>query len=89
MSHGQTQIITAHRHSIRHRDEVLASEACGSFYCLAVFPPSEISEWVDDVDGIGQTALCPKCGIDSVIGEKSGYAIEPGFLKRMQKHWFS
>ena len=48
----------------RHRDEILTSEVCGCFYCLAVFPLSEIKKWVDSIDGIGQTALCPKCEID-------------------------
>ena len=37
-------IIRAHRHSIRHREEVLASERCGCFYCCAVFPPWEIKK---------------------------------------------
>jgi hypothetical protein len=80
--------VAAHKHSIRQRDEILTSEVCGCFFCLAVFPPSEIKEWVDTIDGIGQTALCPKCGIDSVIGSNSGYPIEPEFLNQMRKHWF-
>jgi hypothetical protein len=73
-------IIAAHKHSIHHREEVLSSDPCGCFYCLAVFPPSEILEWVDEIESIGQTALCPKCGIDSVIGSNSGYPIEPDFF---------
>jgi hypothetical protein len=57
---------------------------------LAVFPPSEIEEWVDaDEQGIGQTALCPNCGIDSVIGSKSGYPTTKEFLQAMGEHWFS
>jgi hypothetical protein len=88
MTHRQTEIIAAHGHSSRHRGEILTSEVCGCFYCLAIFSPSEIKEWVDTKDGIGQTALCPKCDIDSVIGSNSGYPIEPEFLDRMQKHWF-
>jgi hypothetical protein len=82
------EIIAAHNDSIRHRDEILASEVCGCFYCLAVFPPSEIRKWVDTKDSIGQTALCPKCDVDSVIGSNSGYPIEPEFLSQMRKHWF-
>lgn len=49
-----------------------------------VFPPSEIEDWTDDDD----TALCPKCGIDSVIGSVSGYPIERQFLQKMHDHWF-
>jgi hypothetical protein len=81
-------IIRAHRHSIHHRDEVLASEQCGCFYCCAIFPSKEIAEWVDQSQGVGQTALCPRCGIDSVIGAESGYPVTREFLKAMNVHWF-
>jgi hypothetical protein len=84
----QIDVVIAHQNSIRHRDEVMTSDMCGCFYCLAIFPPSEIKEWVDTKDGIGQTALCPKCEIDSVIGSNSGYPIEPEFLAQMRNHWF-
>jgi hypothetical protein len=40
--------IAAHKHSSRHRTEVLASERCGCFYCLAIFDPSDIPDWVDE-----------------------------------------
>jgi len=80
--------IRAHRHSSRHREEVLASGRCGCFYCRAIFEPSEIKGWVDEREGVGQTALCPRCGIDSVIGSESGYSITEEFLARMQAHWF-
>jgi hypothetical protein len=80
--------IHAHRHSSRHRKEVLASEQCGCFYCLAIFPPSELEAWVDEWESEGQTALCPRCGIDSVIGSESGYPITREFLQAMKNHWF-
>ena len=38
---------------------------------FTVFKPADILEWTDD----DQTALCPNCGIDSVIGDKSGYPV--------------
>ena len=76
--------IEAHRHSIRHREEILASALCGCFYCCKIFPPSEIETWVDDE----QTAICPYCPVDSVIGSASGYPITVEFLQRMKAHWF-
>jgi hypothetical protein len=81
-------IIRAHRHSSRHREEVLASEQCGCFYCCTIFRPSEIEDWTDEWEGVGQTALCPRCGIDSVIGSESGYPVTPEFLAAMKAHWF-
>lgn len=80
--------VSAHRHSSRHRDEVLASQTCGCFYCCSIFRPSEIREWIDEWEGVGQTALCPKSGIDSVVGSESGYPVTVEFLEAMRVHWF-
>jgi hypothetical protein len=74
----------AHRHSIYHRAEVRKSETCGCFYCLAIYPLAEIAEWTDG----GDTALCPRCGIDAVIGSASGYPVTREFLKEMKAVWF-
>lgn len=85
-----TDIRKAHAHSIRHRREIIASALCGCFYCCRTFRPDEIREWVDDdADGVGQTALCPACGIDSVLGDRAGYELSQSFLRRMQALWFS
>jgi len=78
----------AHKHSFKNRSEVLASEVCGCFCCLNIYPPSRISEWVTERDGEG-TALCPMCGIDSVIGSASGYSVTAERLERMEKRWFA
>jgi len=77
--------IVAHKFSSNHRKQLLQDEKCGCFYCLAVFSPQKIKEWVQDVSG---TAICPYCGIDSIIGESSGYPITKEFLETMKKHWF-
>src|SRR6476660_738045 len=80
--------IRAHRRSISHRDEIEASEKCGCFYCGAIFSPAEITDWLNESKAGGQTALCPRCSIDSVIGSQSGFPITPEFLSRMNGHWF-
>jgi len=80
----------AHTHSANHRAEIENSLSCGCFYCTSAFSPTTIVEWIDeDSEGIGQTALCPKCGIDSVIGDRSGYPITKYFLSEMKRYWFS
>lgn len=40
------------------------------------------------VDVYGVTALCPNFGIDSVIGESSGFDITTEFLRAMNSKWF-
>jgi len=75
----------AHRHAMRHRDEVMRSGRCGCFHCKKTFIPSDIEDWTDD----GQTALCPKCGIDSVLGDKGVIgAADEDFLRQMRRQWF-
>ena len=80
--------VHAHRHSLRHRAEILRSERCGCFFCQQMFAPAEIREWIDWTGEVGQTALCPRCGIDAVIGSASGFPITPEFLSGMHGHWF-
>jgi hypothetical protein len=80
----QPDIKAAHCHSSRHRDELGASTRCGCFGCIKTLAPSEIFRWIES-EG---TALCPFCGIDSVIGDASGYPVESEFLEKMEKYWF-
>jgi hypothetical protein len=79
------KIRSAHDRCSNHRQELLNSAYCGCFYCLAIFEPARIKEWIDE----GQTAMCPECGIDSVIGDASGFSITQQFLKEMNSYWFS
>ncbi|HKI52943.1 MAG TPA: cytoplasmic protein [Anaerolineales bacterium] len=82
-------IIKAHKHSSHHRAEVIESEICGCFHCLEMFPPEDIEEWWDEGEsGIGQTAVCPRCGIDSVIGSRACFPLTKTFLIRMHDYWF-
>lgn len=84
--------IAAHKHSRNHRQEVLSSEVCGCFHCLSMYRPDEIwhGDWIDEsIISIGQTARCPVCGIDSVIGSNSGYPLTREFLAKMERYWFA
>lgn len=74
----------AHRHSSLHRQAVLASDDCACFYCLRQFAPAEIAQWVDGE----QTALCPRCGIDAVLGSACPYPLTAAFLTQMHQFWF-
>jgi hypothetical protein len=96
-------VTLAHAHCGNNRSELLASEICGCFSCLEIFPPSAIVDWIDEGDlplfrnnvlvsvndKREQSAMCPECGINSVIGSRSGYPITPEFLERMERRWFS
>ena len=86
----QPDSLRAYKHSAKHSTELLASELCGCFHCLRTFPPMFVTHWVDkDDEGVGQTALCPHCGMDAVLGSASGFAITQELLQEMNQHWFS
>ena len=78
--------ISAHKFSSNHRGLLINDKLCGCFYCLEIFFPSEIGCWIRD--RFDETAICPYCGIDSIIGESSGYPITKEFLSEMNTHWF-
>ena len=85
MNIQDTVLYDAHKNSINNQKSLLNDAICGCFYCLKIYSPKEITEWIQDTDG---TALCPYCGIDSVLGESSGYPITKEFLTKMNKCWF-
>ena len=80
-----SQIIAAHKFSSNNKEELQTDKICGCFYCLKIFNPIEIKDWIKDSK---ETARCPYCGIDSVIGAHSGFPITAEFLSEMKEYWF-
>lgn len=80
----------AHSAASNHMAQLKKDKRCGCFYCLRIYNPAEIEEWIVDDNPIdrGGTAVCPYWGIDSVIGESSGYPLSVEFLEKMKKAWF-
>ena len=83
MKYTEQQLREAHTHSAHHRHEIEQSQQCGCFSCCKIYPASEVQHYIDK----GETALCPHCGIDSVIGDASGIALTPDFLNTMCQRW--
>ena len=79
-------LIQAHQHSKNNKTEILNSHVCGCFHCKKIFTPNEIKNWLNDKKD--QTALCPSCQIDAVVGDASGFEITEIFLNDMNKKWF-
>ena len=83
----EKDIIDAHKFCTANYDMLSKDSKCGCFYCLEVFSPQKIDFWINDKNG--KTAVCPNCGIDSIIGESSGYPLTKAFLSKMCGHWFN
>ena len=78
-------LIHAHEHSKNNRQKLANARVCGCFFCLRIYDPKEIP-WIDDAD---DTAICPYCGIDAVIGESADLPITKQLLKSMREYWFT
>lgn len=76
----------AHKHCAANRHALIASHRAGCFYCLEIFDSKEITEWIPDT--AGKTAVCPYCGIDSVLPESADYPLTAEFLGEMRRYWF-
>ncbi|MDO9091553.1 MAG: hypothetical protein Q7U99_02735 [Rubrivivax sp.] len=91
-----SDLLAAARHAHSNQAEIEGSIVCGCFCCMQTFAPTEILAWsgldlsnFDNPDAASAgTALCPRCGSEAVIGDKSGYRIDPDFLARMNEAWF-
>ena len=90
MAKDMADLEKAHEYASKHRQELEKDKVCGCFWCMEIYNPEEIKRWVSgDADPEKQdTALCPRCGVDAVIGESSGYLITKEFLGEMHKYWF-
>lgn len=83
------ELMYAHEKSINNRKALERDSKCGCFDCLNVYNPAKIEEWCcESENGDEVTAICPHCGIDSVISESAGYPLTKEFLKSMHDFWF-
>lgn len=83
----ETTLKQAHKRCFRNQKTRQASTEAGCFHCQSVYPAHEVREYVrENCDG--RTAVCPRCGIDSVIGSAAGYPLTGKFLAAMEQYWF-
>jgi len=94
---GSTRSVTGRQCQIAfdaacsNRTQLMQSMLCGCYMCGETFLPPEIREWdPSDAPDRDDTALCPHCGNDSVVGGKCGLPIEePAFLKALGEYFAS
>lgn len=80
-------IKSAAEHTTNNRDELEKSKYAGCYYCLNIFKPIQIWEWIYEGTA-DEFPMCPRCGIDSVYGDASSYPVNREFLVKMNKYWF-
>ena len=73
-----------HEACFANRDAIMESRLIGCFSCLSLMEPSSVKEFVRDGDR--QTAICPRCGIDSLIPRMD--IKSPMLLLELRKKYF-
>lgn len=75
----------------KNKELVEKSDKCGCYYCNSIISPSEV-EYLEEVDG-PYTAICPKCGMDTVLDnrsiEKYQKVLNKYFLEKVNKATFN
>ena len=75
-----------HQYSLSNKESVLSSRTCGCFFCQEIFESHLISEhYIHDING--ETALCPFCGVDSILPDHK-VDLSTDLLEEMYKVWF-
>lgn len=70
--------------SMKNSDRIAESKQCGCYHCLETCSVEEIKEWTDG----SETALCPNCGVDSLIPDQAEIELTKDNLQAMHQHWF-
>ena len=73
-----------HSNTFRNREEIEESDICVCLSCCEIFYASEVEAYIDE----GETALCPICGIDAVIGDCTGISMDSATLNELHKEFF-
>lgn len=80
----QMTLEDASEYSINNAAQIKQAQIAGCYYCKSIYSAVQISEYVDD----GLTALCPKCGIDSVLPDTAPFDLTVETLARLKRIWF-
>ena len=83
MDTTEDALTQAHEHSMHNRPFLTGQVRCGCFHCQQTYTANEIVDWTDD----GQTAICPRCGVDAVLSSRTD-PLTADFLAQMDACWF-
>lgn len=96
IAYMKNPLVAAYRYTTNNWSQILASRLCGCCNCVQTFAPDEVVGWTgldmhnaDDPKAVAhQTAMCPRCGSEAVLGDKSRFPITVHFLTQMNEAWF-
>lgn len=69
--------------AFKNRKLIESSFFVGCFHCLKIYKKEEIVQYTDKE----QTAICPYCKIDAIIGDNCGFDLNENILQKANKYW--
>jgi Zn finger protein HypA/HybF involved in hydrogenase expression len=80
----ESQMERLHAYASHNKELIEKSDKCYCFHCKSVFESGEIERYLNEET----TAICPKCGIDSVIPDGMDEKIDETIISEMHDYWF-
>jgi len=84
----EAELQRLHKACSNNRASIKRGAKAGCFYCLEIFPKEDVQEWSSDHSG--EYAICPRCGINSVISQSEFPSLRDlrAALRPMHEYWF-
>ena len=70
----------------KNKEAITKSHLAGCFFCCTMYEATAVVEYAVEHDKT-ETAICPICGVDSVIGDAST-TLNKEMLQSMCSTWF-
>lgn len=71
------------KHTHDNEIEILQSKTCTCLFCRHTLDARSVGDWVDTEQGV--SAVCPECGMASLIGDASGYLFDRDSLREINQ----
>ena len=79
----KSQMERLHAYATHNKELIEKSDRCYCFHCKSIMESREIERYLEE-----KTALCPKCGIDSIIPDVIDESIDETVISEMRDYWF-
>lgn len=80
----ENQLKRLHTYSTHNKKWVDLADRCHCYYCQRSMGRDEIERFSDN----GQTAVCPKCGVDAILPDSIEEPLDEAILAEMHEYWF-
>ena len=87
MKYTKEQYPDIYKHTKNNELDILRSKNCSCLFCRQTFNARKVSEWTSGKNN-QMSAICPECGMDTLVGDASGYVFGIEDLKEINHEYF-